>query len=101
MRVLGQPIPEEQASAKRDVGFVSEDMRLHGNVTLAWYMKFVASIYPGWDAAYADVHLNQVALGSAGVSEFSFMAPESQPSVLAGVTGIFGGLAIRRLARKG
>ena len=53
------PIPEEQASAKRDVGFVSEDMRLHGNVTLAWYMKFVASIYPGWDPAYADVLLRR------------------------------------------
>jgi len=59
VRVLGHPIPEEQASAKRDVGFVSEDMRLHGNVTLAWYMKFVASIYPGWDAAYADVLLRR------------------------------------------
>jgi ABC-2 type transport system ATP-binding protein len=59
VRVLGQPVPEEQASAKRDVGFVSEDMGLHGNVTLAWYMKFVASIYPGWDPAYADVLLRR------------------------------------------
>jgi ABC-2 type transport system ATP-binding protein len=59
VRVLGHAIPEEQASAKRDVGFVSEDMRLHGNVTLAWHMKFVASIYPGWDAAYADVLLRR------------------------------------------
>ena len=45
----GRAIPEEQAAAKRDVGYVSEDMRLHGNVTLAWHMKFIASIYPGWD----------------------------------------------------
>ena len=59
VRVLGHPIPERQASAKRDIGFVSEDMRLHGNVTLAWYMKFVASIYAGWDAAYADVLLRR------------------------------------------
>ena len=26
-------MPEEQAAAKRDIGFVSEDMRLHGNAT--------------------------------------------------------------------
>ena len=58
VRVLGHPIPGEQAQAKRDVGFVSEDMRLHGNVTLAWYLKFVASIYPGW-APYADVLLRR------------------------------------------
>ncbi len=59
VRVLGHPIPEEQASAKRDVGFVSEDMRLHGNVSLAWHMKLIASIYPGWDAAYADLLLRR------------------------------------------
>jgi hypothetical protein len=44
VRVLSHPIPGEQAQAKRDVGFVSEDMRLHGNVTLAWYLKFVSLI---------------------------------------------------------
>ena len=36
----------EQAAAKRDIGFVSEDMRLHGTATLGWHMRFVASIYP-------------------------------------------------------
>jgi ABC-2 type transport system permease protein len=46
-------------------------------------------------------HLNQVALGWAGVSEFSFLAPGISAAVLTGVTVIFGGLAIRRLARKG
>jgi hypothetical protein len=35
------------------------------------------------------------------VSEFSFMAPGISAAVLAGFTVIFGGLAIRRLARKG
>ena len=29
VRVLGQPMPREQAAAKRDIGFVSEDMRLY------------------------------------------------------------------------
>jgi ABC-2 type transport system ATP-binding protein len=54
IRVLGRAMPREQAAAKRDIGFVSEDMRLHGSETLAWHMRFVASIYPDWDAAYAD-----------------------------------------------
>jgi ABC-2 type transport system ATP-binding protein len=59
VRVLGHPIPEEQAPAKRDIGFVSEDMRLHGNVSLAWHMKLMASIYPAWDVPYADLLLDR------------------------------------------
>jgi ABC-2 type transport system ATP-binding protein len=54
VRMLGHAIPRDEAIAKRDVGFVSEDMRLHGNMTLAWHLKLIASIYPRWDTAYAD-----------------------------------------------
>jgi ABC-2 type transport system permease protein len=54
-----------------------------------------------WAVIWPAFHLNQLALGSAGVSEFSFMAPGISAAVLAGFTVIFGGLAIRRLARKG
>ena len=46
-------------------------------------------------------HLNQVALGAAGLAEFSFLSPAIAAAVLAGVTVVFGGLAIRRLARHG
>jgi ABC-2 type transport system ATP-binding protein len=53
VRVLGHEMPREQAVAKRDIGFVSDDMRLFGHATLGWHMQFVASIYPGWDAGYA------------------------------------------------
>ena len=59
MRVLGHAMPREQAAAKRDIGFVSEDMRLHGSATLAWHMGFVASIYPGWDPNYAELLLRR------------------------------------------
>jgi len=45
-------------------------------------------------------HLNQVALGAAGITEFSFLAPHISAAVLAAITVLFGGLAIRRLARK-
>ena len=51
--LLGHPMPAEQVPAKWDVGFVSDEMRLFGGATLAWHLAFVASIYPGWDAAYA------------------------------------------------
>ena len=54
-----------------------------------------------WAVIWPAFHLNQVALGSAGVSEFSFMPPAISAAVLVGVTVIFGGLAIRRLARIG
>ena len=53
VRVLGHAMPDAQALAKRDIGFVSDDMRLFGHATLGWHMRFVASIYPGWDADYA------------------------------------------------
>ena len=53
--VLGHSMPAEQTAAKRDIGFVSEDMRLYGAATLAWHMNFIASIYPQWNQAYADV----------------------------------------------
>ena len=59
VRVLGRTMPREQAAAKWDVGFVSEDMHLHGTATLAWHMRFVASIYPSWDAQYAQVLLRR------------------------------------------
>ena len=53
VRVLGRTMPREQAAAKEDIGFVSEDLRLYGSATLDWHMRFVASIYPGWDPQYA------------------------------------------------
>jgi ABC-2 type transport system permease protein len=46
-------------------------------------------------------HLNQLALGLAGVSQFAFLPPSVPAGVLVGVTVLFGGLAIRRLARVG
>jgi len=53
IRVLGHAIPAEQAIAKRDVGFVSADMRLLPHATLGWHMQFMKSIYPEWDGGYA------------------------------------------------
>src|SRR5579862_8328823 len=46
VQVLGRPMPAEQAAAKWDVGYVSEDMRLYAYATVGWHMRFVASIYP-------------------------------------------------------
>jgi ABC-2 type transport system ATP-binding protein len=54
VRLLGHAMPEGQALAKRDVAFVSEEMRLYGVVTLEWHMQFVASVVPHWDATYAQ-----------------------------------------------
>ena len=59
IRVLGHPIPREQAAAKWHVGFVSDDMTLFGSATVAWHMSFVKSIYPGWDDDYARVLLKR------------------------------------------
>jgi len=54
VRVLGRHMPAEQAAAKQEIGFVSEDMRLYGAATLGWHMEFLRPIYPRWDQPYAD-----------------------------------------------
>jgi ABC-2 type transport system ATP-binding protein len=54
VRILGYPMPAEEAAAKREVGYASEDLRLYGSATLAWHMSFVRSIYPNWDEVYAQ-----------------------------------------------
>jgi ABC-2 type transport system permease protein len=54
-----------------------------------------------WAAVWPAFHLNQVALAAAGLTEFRFINPAISAGVLIGVTALFGGLAIRRLARHG
>jgi ABC-2 type transport system ATP-binding protein len=53
VELLGCRIPDEQVRAKRDVGYVSEEMRLFGGARLGWHLDFVRSIDRGWDEAYA------------------------------------------------
>lgn len=62
VRVLGHRMPAGQIAAKRDIGFASEDMRLYDSMTLGWHMNFIRSIYPAWDAAYAQVLLKRFSL---------------------------------------
>jgi ABC-2 type transport system ATP-binding protein len=62
IRVLGHAMPDAQALAKRDIGFVSDEMRLFGHATLGWHMNFVASIYPGWNAQYAKTLVKRFGL---------------------------------------
>ena len=62
VRVLGHRMPAEQVAAKWDIGFASEDMRLYEAMTLEWHMGFIRSIYPKWDAAYAQLLLKRFGL---------------------------------------
>ena len=55
IRVLGHAMPDAQAAAKRDVGYVSAEMRLLPHASLGWHMEFVKAIYPEWDGGYAAV----------------------------------------------
>jgi ABC-2 type transport system ATP-binding protein len=65
VRVFGHSMTTAQALAKRNIGYVSDDMRLYGQATLEWHMKLVASIYAGWDAAYAARLLERFNLQAA------------------------------------
>ncbi|MFO0581778.1 MAG: ABC transporter ATP-binding protein [Anaeromyxobacter sp.] len=53
IRVLGRTLQTDAAAAKAEVGFVSEDMRLYGQATLAWHIRLVRALRPRWDEAYA------------------------------------------------
>jgi len=73
IRVLGLAIPEAQAAAKRDIGFISSEMRLLPHTTIGWHMQFIASIYPEWDAPYAESLVKRFNLrpaqGTSGLSQ--------------------------------
>lgn len=57
--VLGYRLPEQQVRAKENIGFASDDMRLYKTENLRWHMNFIQSIFPSWDATYAE-HLIKV-----------------------------------------
>lgn len=54
-----------------------------------------------WVIIWPAFHLDQLALGLAGVRQFTFIPPALAAGVLIGVTVLSGGVAIRRLARVG
>ena len=54
-----------------------------------------------WAVIWPAFHLDQTALGFAGVKEFSFVSPLWTAAVLLGVTVLCTGIALRRLARVG
>jgi ABC-2 type transport system ATP-binding protein len=62
VRVLGYHMPDAQVSAKWEIGFASEDMRLYETMTLGWHMNFMQSVYSSWDAAYAELLLKRFGL---------------------------------------
>jgi ABC-2 type transport system permease protein len=54
-----------------------------------------------WVVVWPAFHLQQVAVAAAGIGKYQFLPPQISAGILVGITVIFGGLAIRRLARVG
>jgi len=54
-----------------------------------------------WALIWPAFHLNQLALTAGGADKFKILPPQMYAVTLVGITVIFGGLAIWRLARKG
>jgi ABC-2 type transport system permease protein len=54
-----------------------------------------------WALIWPAFHLGQVAVAAAGLQEFRFFDVRISAGVLVGITVLFGGLALRRLARRG
>jgi ABC-2 type transport system ATP-binding protein len=65
VRVLGHELPREQVAARWDVAYVSEDMRPHPGQTIAFHLRFMASIFPAWDARYAEELLKRFELDAS------------------------------------
>jgi ABC-2 type transport system ATP-binding protein len=59
IKVLGHAMPEQQIAAKRNIGFVAEDMRLYESETIAFHMDFIKSIFDTWDDGYASTLLRR------------------------------------------
>lgn len=73
VHVLDQPMPSAQVTAKKQIGFVSEDMHLYKKATIKWHMNFIRNIYPDWDDIYAAHLLKQFDLNrSAWVATVLF-----------------------------
>jgi ABC-2 type transport system ATP-binding protein len=60
--VFGKPISSSEASAKQDIGYFAEEMRLYKPESIGWHMQFVRSLYPKWDNAYATQLLQRFGL---------------------------------------
>jgi ABC-2 type transport system ATP-binding protein len=60
--VLGQPISSRDASAKQDIGYFSDDMRLYKSESIAFHTQFVRSLFPSWDEVYAQQLLDRFGL---------------------------------------
>ena len=60
--VLGRPVSSQDADAKKDVGYFSDDVRLYKNESVGWHMQFVRSLFPNWDDAYANQLLDRFGL---------------------------------------
>jgi ABC-2 type transport system ATP-binding protein len=52
-------MPAEQVAAKWHVRFASEDVRLYDSATIEWHIRFIRSIFPGWDQGYAETLLKR------------------------------------------
>lgn len=60
--VLGHPVSSRESLAKQDIGYFSDDMRLYKPESVGWHMQFVGSLFPTWDAAYANELLDRFGL---------------------------------------
>ena len=62
-------------------------MRLIPNATLEWHMDLAASVYPGWDAAYASTLVKRFNLRPEQVSRSLSVGEHTKAALVSAAKG--------------
>ncbi len=65
VRALGYDLSRDGVAARREMGFVSEDLCLYTSATLKWHIGWIRSMFGTWDPAYAEDLLRRFDLSPA------------------------------------
>ena len=70
--VFGQSVNESSIKIKQHAAYVSEDMSLYQEKSLAWHIAWVSKMFEGWDSTYTKHLLGKLRLNpDQKVKEFS------------------------------
>lgn len=64
-RILGMDVKKEVMQIRRKVGYMAEDQRMYGWMTVGQIIKWISNFYPEWDRKFSDHLVNVLNLPKA------------------------------------